>query len=166
MEQIETERLVLRRAREEDVEAMHAVLSHPIAMRYWSTLPHDDLEVTRKWIADMIAADPRRDDYVIERDGRVIGKAGCFRLPEIGYILHPDHWGCGLATEALGAVIARTFERHSIPHLTADVDPRNRPSLNLLQKLRFKVVGRARNTWHIGGAWYDSVYLELRRPAG
>jgi RimJ/RimL family protein N-acetyltransferase len=61
-------------------------------------------------------------------------------------------------------VIARIFERRPIPHLTADVDPRNRPSLNLLQKLGFKVVGRARNTWNIGGISYDSVYLELRRP--
>jgi RimJ/RimL family protein N-acetyltransferase len=164
MDRIVTERLVLRRAQEDDVEAMHEVLSHPIAMRYWSTLPHEDVEVTRKWIADMIAADPARDDYIIERDGRVIGKAGCFRVPEIGYILHPDHWGCGLATEALQAVIARIFERRPIPHLTADVDPRNRPSLNLLQKLGFKVVGRARNTWNIGGISYDSVYLELRRP--
>ncbi len=33
MERIETQRLVLRRAREEDLEAMHAVLSNPKATR-------------------------------------------------------------------------------------------------------------------------------------
>ena len=165
MDRIVTERLVLRRARAEDVEAMHEVLSSSVAMRYWSTLPHEDLGVTRKWIADMMAPDPRRDDYSVERDGRVIGKAGCFRVPEIGYILHPDQWGCGLATEALQAVVARLFERHPIPRLTADVDPRNRPSLNLLQKLGFKVTARVRNTWNIGGVWHDSVYLELTRPS-
>ncbi len=37
------------------------------------------------------------DDYVIEHKGRVIGKAGCYRLPEIGYMLHPDVWGMGFA---------------------------------------------------------------------
>jgi len=164
-DRIVTQRLVLRRAREEDLEDMHAVLSNPEATRYWSTLPHEDVEVTRQWLADMIAADPARDDYVVEIDGRVIGKAGCFRVPEIGYILHPDYWRRGLATEALRAVIARIFERRPVPALTADVDPRNRPSLNLLQhKLGFKVVARARNTWNIGGVWHDSVYLELKRP--
>jgi RimJ/RimL family protein N-acetyltransferase len=165
MDRIVTHRLVLRRAREEDVEAMHAVLSDPVAMRYWSTLPHETIEVTRKWIADMMAPDSARDDYVIEHEGRTVGKAGCYRLPQIGYILHRELWGRGLATEALSAVIARTFERHDLRRLTADVDPRNRPSLNLLGRLGFKVTARARNTWYIGGVWHDSVYLELSRPA-
>jgi RimJ/RimL family protein N-acetyltransferase len=40
MDRIVTERLILRRAREDDLEAMHAVLSHPVGMRYWSSLPH------------------------------------------------------------------------------------------------------------------------------
>ncbi len=165
MDRIVTKRLVLRRAREEDLDAMHAVLSDPVATRYWSTLPHEDLEVTRAWLADMMDGDPAvRDDYVVELDGRVIGKAGCFQVPDIGYILHPDHWGRGLATEAMSAVIPRIFSRHSIPALTADVDPRNQPSINLLLKLGFVVTGQARNTWHIGGVWHDSVYLELKRP--
>lgn len=56
----------------------------------------------------MIAAAPEEsDDYVVEHQGRVIGKAGCWRLPEVGYILHPDYWGQGLAREALAAVIYR-----------------------------------------------------------
>ncbi len=36
-----TERLVLRPAREDDLAAMHAVLSHPKAMAYWSSAPHE-----------------------------------------------------------------------------------------------------------------------------
>lgn len=161
MDRIVTDRLVLRRAREEDVEAMHKVLSHPVAMRYWSTLPHADTGVTHKWLSDMMEPHPARDDYIIEHGGRAVGKAGCFRLPEIGYIVDPDLWGQGFATEALSAVISSLFARHQLPHLTADVDPRNRPSLNLLQKLGFKVTARARNTWKIGGVWHDSVYLTL-----
>jgi RimJ/RimL family protein N-acetyltransferase len=166
MDRIVTDRLVLRRAREEDLEAMHQVLSHPLATRYWSTPPHDSLEQTREWLAAMIEDAPgERDDYVIERDGRVIGKAGCFRLPEIGYILHPDHWGQGLATEALRAVIPRLFERHKLPAITADIDPRNAASIRLLTSLGFVETGRARRTWHIADEWCDSVYFALARPA-
>ena len=36
-DEIRTERLLLRSAREGDLEAMHAVLSDPVAMRFWST---------------------------------------------------------------------------------------------------------------------------------
>lgn len=144
---------------------MHAVLSNVEATLYWSTRPHETIEVTRDWLAAMIEADPStNEDYVVELDGRVIGKVGCYRLPELGYILHPDHWRRGFATEALRALIPHSFARHALPALTADVDPRNRGSLDLLIKLGFKVVARARNTWNIGGVWHDSVYLELKRP--
>lgn len=164
MERIETPRLVLRRGREDDLEAMHAVLSHPVAMRYWSSLPHTSLDETREWLATMIASDPREsDDFVIELDGRIIGKAGCHRLPEIGYILHPDCWGRGYATEAVTAAITCIFKRHPIPAITADIDPRNSRSIAFLTRLGFTVTGRASRTWHIGEEYCDSVYFALPR---
>ena len=164
-ERIVTGRLVLRRAREDDLEAMHAVLSHPVAMRYWSSLPHRELAETREWLGNMIASDPAlSDDFLIEHAGRVIGKVGCYRLPEIGYILHPDHWGHGLATEALGAVIPHMFACHRIDALRADVDPRNTASIRLLERLGFTVTGKAERTWKIGEEYCDSVYLTLSRP--
>lgn len=165
MATIRTERLLLRPARHDDAEAMHEVLSHPTAMLYWSSLPHATLDETREWIASMVEAPPDESlDFIIELDGRLIGKAGCWRLPEIGYILHPDHWGRGYAREALGAVIPAIFGRFPIPELTADVDPLNRASLRLLERLGFQRTGSARNTWLIGDVWHDSIYLALKRP--
>lgn len=165
MDRIETERLILRRARADDLADMHAVLSDPVAMRYWSSLPHADIEQTREWLGSMIEADPTvSDDYIIEQRGVVIGKAGCYRLPEIGYIIHPDRWGHGLASEALGAVIPRLFARHPIARIAADIDPRNIASIRLLTRLGFRECGRATRTWHIGEEWCDSVYYELPRP--
>ncbi|WP_334160914.1 GNAT family N-acetyltransferase [Phenylobacterium sp.] len=163
MVELRTPRLRLRRARPDDLEPMHAVLSHPVAMRYWSTTPHEDLAQTEAWLADMIATDG--EDFVIEREGRVIGKAGCYSLPEVGYILHPDAWGQGFASEALGAATAHVFAARAVDRLTADVDPRNAASLALLKKLGFAETGRAARTWLIGGEWCDSVYLALDRPA-
>jgi [ribosomal protein S5]-alanine N-acetyltransferase len=160
-----TPRLRLRRARSDDLEALHAVLSDPVAMRYWSTPPHRDLGETRDWLAAMIAASPQEsDDFVVEHGGGVIGKAGCWRLPEIGFILRPDHWGRGLAREALGAVIARVFATFPIPAIEADVDPRNHASLRLLKGLGFGETGRAARTWKVGEEWCDSIYLALPRP--
>ena len=165
MDEILTPRLRLRRARMDDLEAMHAVLSNAQATRYWSTPPHPDLETTREWLANMVSAPAdRSDDFVVEREGRVIGKAGFYRLPEIGYILHPDHWGRGLAYEALSALIERAFARFDMPALTADCDPRNTASHRLLEKLGFREVRREKNTWCIAGEWCDSIFLELRRP--
>lgn len=136
-------------------------------MRYWSRPAHTDLDQTRDFLDNMIAAPPDlSDDFVVEFQGRVIGKAGCWRLPEVGYILHPDHWGQGVATEALSAVIGHVFATRDAGAITADVDPRNAASLRLLAKLGFRETHRASRTWLVGDEWCDSVYLALKRPGG
>ena len=164
MNEIRTARLLLRRARIEDLEALHAVFSRPEAMRYWSRPPHAGIEETREWLRSMIEAPPElSDDYVVEYEGRVVGKAGCWRLPEIGFILHPDVWGRGLAREALEAVIARIFANFAVAALVADVDPRNAASLALLKSLGFVETGRAKATVKLGAELCDSVYLALPR---
>jgi RimJ/RimL family protein N-acetyltransferase len=162
---IQTPRLLLRRARMEDLPRFHAIMSDARAMRYWSSLPHETIERTREWLQSMIGAPAEAsDDYVVEHQGRVIGKAGCYRLPEIGFILDPDYWGQGLAREALEAVIPHIFATRPVDELIADVDPRNQASLGLLKRLGFRETGRAKGTWILGEEVCDSVYLALARP--
>ena len=165
MTELRTHRLLLRRARRDDLDAIHAILGHPVAMRYWSTPPHETVDQSRDWLEAMIASPQTlSDDFVIEFDGRVVGKAGCWRLPEFGYILHPDVWGRGFAAEALRAIVAHVFAAHAIPEIVADVDPRNAASLAVLARLGFRETGRAERTMQIGTEWCDSIYLSLPRP--
>ncbi len=164
MDMIRTARLVLRRAQADDLVAMHRVMSDPVAMRYWSTPPHSSLEDTRKFLDNMISAPATEsDEFVLEFQGEVIGKAGCWRIPEIGFILHPAHWKKGLARESISALLPRIYDRFSISAITADVDPRNEPCLNLLMRLGFEETGRADRTWLVGTEWCDSVYLVRKR---
>jgi RimJ/RimL family protein N-acetyltransferase len=162
---IRTERLVLRRVRpEEDIAGIHAVLSDPQAMAYWSTPPHDSEDQTRDWLAAMAQTLPAEgDDFIIEFEGRAVGKAGFYRFPDIGYILAPELWGQGLVAEALVPIIAGAFALHGQERLTADVDPRNTASIRLLEKLGFAETHRAEKTWLIAGQWCDSVYFALER---
>ncbi|TPW00924.1 MAG: acetyltransferase [bacterium] len=161
--EIRTPRLILRSARSDDLDGLHAVLSDPRATRWWSTPPHETLEQTREWLDAMIANGPDHPDFVVELDGRVIGKAGFWRLPDVGYILHPDCWGHGLASEAVGAAIDHVFRTCALETLTADVDPDNAASIRLLERLGFVRTGFAERTWNIGGVWKDSLYYALSR---
>ena len=161
--EIVTARLKLRSARADDLAAMHAVLSDPRATRWWSTPPHETLDQTRVWLDSMIANGPDQPDFVIERDGVVIGKAGFWKLPEVGYILHPDHWGQGLAGEAVEASIGHVFATREIDDLVADVDPGNAASIRLLERLGFIQTGSAKATIEVGGVWMDSLYYGLSR---
>jgi RimJ/RimL family protein N-acetyltransferase len=166
MTELVTARLRLRPARADDLGAMHAIMSDARAMRYWSTPPHSDAEQTRDWLASMIAIPPDAgEDFIVEHDNALIGKAGLYRFPEVGFIFHPAYWGRGFAREALGAVLRRAFAVHGLAAVTADVDPRNVPSLKLLKRLGFAETGRASRTWQVGEEWCDSIYLALERPS-
>jgi RimJ/RimL family protein N-acetyltransferase len=156
-----TPRLVLRRAREEDLDALHAVLSHPLAMRYWSTPEHDSRDQTRDFLQAMIAG--HFDDFMVEYEGRVIGKAGAWQSLELGYILHPDHWGKGLAHEALTALIPHLFGAHDAAQITAETDPRNAPSIALLTRFGFHETHRAERALLWRDEWCDSVWFALDR---
>ena len=165
-DRIDAPRLTLRRARSDDLAAVYAILSLPAAMRYWSTPAHSSIAQTEVWLARMIARPiAESDDVLIEFQGQVIGKTGAWMLPELGFILHPDHWGKGIALEATAAVITHLFAHHDLPHLVAEADPRNAASLGLLRRLGFVETHRAQNTLQWGDEWCDSVYLRLDRPA-
>ena len=160
-DEIRTERLLLRRATMADAPAMHRIMSDPRAMRYWSTLPHDNLAQTEAWLRSMVEADPTTsDDFMVTREGAVIGKFGAWRLPEFGFLIDPEEWGKGYAGEAMVGFITHRRALGSA-ELTADVDPRNDASLRLLERHGFTETHRKARTCQLGDEWCDSVYLRL-----
>ena len=169
---LHTQRLILRPAVPPDLPGFFAIMRDPRAMQYWSTLPHTSIDQTRDWMVPMLDPQGRGFDWVItlkspasgSGNDTIIGKAGGYHLPEIGFILHPDHWGRGYATEAMQAIIPALFASSDVPELTADVDPLNPRSLAVLAKLGFVETHRATRTFNLGGVWADSVYLALPRP--
>ncbi len=162
---IRTERLVLRQATWDDLDAVHRIMSDPRAMRYWSRPEHETLEETKTWMGFLVVQAPDSRDWLIEKDGVVIGKAGAWQLPEVGFLLDPAQWGRGLACEAMVAVIAALeVEFPDLGQLTAEVDPRNAASLRLLAKLGFRETHRAERTLLWRDEWCDSIYLA--RPRG
>lgn len=79
-------------------------------------------------------------------------------------MLHPSFWGQGFASEATKVYIDHMWKvRPELKFINADVDPRNQPSLALLERFGFVRTGFAENTFltHIG--WCGSVYLTLKR---
>ena len=164
---IRTARLILRAPRQSDLAALHAVFSDPRAMQYWSHPAHDAVAHTQQVLDGLIASHAITGlEYVVVRDGAVIGKAGMWRLGEIGDDLHPDHWGSGIGTEAVGAVVAAAFARFpDLDRLIAEIDPRNAQSAALLARLGFREVERVKDAVEIAGEWCDSAFWRCDRPA-
>ncbi len=153
---LETARLRLRPRRLDDADALFPSFADPELMYYWSHAPHESVEQTR---ADFERgeSDWRRWAITLKGSDTAIGivAAGEKRqenVTEIGYMLAREHWGAGIAAEAVSRVIDQIFEVEGQRRVFADTDPDNAASRALLERLGFKLEGYLRAEWetHIG----------------
>ena len=164
-----TERLVLRETADHDVEAVFAMESDPVAMRYWSRPPMRDLSEARESVERVKTYFPAREglrwSIVRSPDDRMLGHVSLFNFSEqsgradIGYGLAREHWKQGIMHEALTAVIDYAFGPMALRRLEADIDPRNHASVRALERLGFAREGLLRERWQVGDEISDTVFM-------
>lgn len=145
---LETPRLLLRRWRSDDLDALAAVNAQPEVMRYI----HDGHTLDRAATAKRLANYQRHWDehgfglYAVEikETGEVAGFTGLAVptfLPEImpaveiGWRLGRAYWGRGLATEAAQAVVAHTRAELDLRRLVSIHVVGNESSARVMVKL-------------------------------
>lgn len=72
-------------------------------------------------------------------------------ITDIAYIIFPEYWRNGYATEACRALIQFLRANLGVTQLRAYLDTRNRPSIALLEKLGFAKTGLVENADTIRG---------------
>ncbi|QDS73169.1 hypothetical protein FKW77_002206 [Venturia effusa] len=175
--QIQTARLLLRGAQIQHANELHQAFGDPEVMKYWSTAHHASLKQTEEWLETMTKSPENgKTDFIISYEGTAIGKVGIWTPShtndlaeppggEIGFLLAREHHRKGFMTEALTAVLPYFVNQLGYERITADVDPKNDASIDLLMKLGFRVIGRREKTFEINGEWMDSLDLELKVPS-
>jgi RimJ/RimL family protein N-acetyltransferase len=106
----------------------------------------------------------------IEFDGRVVGDLDCTLKSlddatfEIGWRIHPDASGKGIATEAALALCKLLFGALGAHRVYAQLDPRNLASVRLCERLGMRREAHfVENLWFKGG-WADTdIYAILDR---
>jgi RimJ/RimL family protein N-acetyltransferase/catechol 2,3-dioxygenase-like lactoylglutathione lyase family enzyme len=143
-----TERLWLRAMAASDGDAIHAVRGDAEAMRWWYAGVSPSIEVTREEIADMATWGTQ---WVFGRHGddTVLGYVGFHGLGAdegcgFGYLLLRDAWGDGLVVEAARALLDFGFRDVGIRHAELWIDPANRRSQRVADKLGARFRGWAR----------------------
>lgn len=162
-----SERLLLRRFRPADAEALAAYRSDPGVARYQSWNAPYSLRQARYAIESMAAADPTEPgwfQYAVEltAEGTHIGDVGVNlhdnrMQAEIGYTLAPRWQGHGYATEAVRAVLEHLFRARGLHRVSAECDARNLASARLLERTGFQREGLLRQHTWIKGEWTDDL---------
>lgn len=175
VEQLTTERLVLRSWRLADAQAALDVYGAAEVARWLSPAmdPVHDVSAMRlllqQWIAEESRLNPPSGRWAIElrEDGTVVGGAVVLPLPppgededlEIGWQLRPTAWGHGYATEAGKAIAAWAFDQ-GIDELLAVVRPANRRAEATMRRMGMDWVGETEK-------YYGLRLLVFRlRPTG
>lgn len=135
----ETERLILRRYKKEDLQDLFEYLSDKDVVEYepYKTMTFDEAKENLEWrigTDEMIAVELKSSHKMI---GNVyLGKRD-FDSLEMGYVFNRNYWGKGYAAESCEALIEQAFS-NGVHRIYAECDPRNKNSWKLLEALGFR----------------------------
>ncbi|KAJ5361501.1 N-acetyltransferase GNAT family [Penicillium brevicompactum] len=168
---IESDRLIIRPVQDSDAQALFAVRSLPeVAKMNWPKEPFKSIEETRAWMATKTFTEGPADvlgcsfNYaIVDKSGtgpqRVVGSLSINQVhpyPEIGYAVHPDSWGKGVATEALQLMLKmwwdlprRNLDESDVQSTGVEkafalCEKVNVGSCRVLEKCGFKIIGEYR----------------------
>jgi len=167
---VRTDRLVIRRAKSDDVEATWQIRRIPSVSLWLTSTADDRAQYTEKFL------DPKRLSkmLLLERDGAVVGdmmlaiedawaqteiadQARAVQA-ELGWVLDPAYAGQGLATEAARAVLRICFEDLGLRRVTAQCFADNVASWHLMERLGMRREQHTvRDSLHRSGTWMDGM---------
>ena len=150
---LETERLILRKFTENDIEALFLILKDEEVNKFLPWYPLKSLEETRKFYDERYAAKyalPQAYAYAIclKSDNFPIGyiKVDMEDHHDLGYGLRKEFWRRGIVTEAAKAVTEQV-KKDGLPYITATHDRNNPGSGRVMQKAGMKYCYSYEELW-------------------
>lgn len=135
----ETERLILRRYHEGDLQDLFEYLSDAKVVEFepYKPMSMDETKENLAWrigTDEMIAVELKSSHKMI---GNVYMGKREFGALEIGYVFNRNYWGKGYALESCQTLIRQAFS-NGIHRIYAECDPDNISSWRLLEALGFR----------------------------
>ncbi len=154
---IETKRLILREVTLEDAGDMFKYLSDTDVVKPMGLDPFEtvnDVWDEIKWY-ESIFEKGSGIRWGITLKNSLVTK---HHRAEIGYELSKDHWGKGIASEALEAVVIYGYRHFHLERIEALIEPDNLPSQKLVEKQGFRREGLLRHYEYTCGK-FDDLYM-------
>jgi len=169
-----TERLLLRSIKPEDARAVFNYRSDAIANQYqgWTPKTVDDVVdfIENKTSAEFDVYNTWHQLVIIlKENNELIGDIGLHFLDEegkqleIGCTLNKSYHGKGFSIEALKETINFLFKDLNKRRIVTSIDPRNLPSIALVERLGLRKEAHFKESILINGEWVDDmIYAMLR----
>ncbi|TDL65040.1 N-acetyltransferase [Rhodococcus qingshengii] len=169
---LKTERIYLREFQESDWQDVHKYASQERVCQYqpWGPNSEKESQAFVKQVLDDSAIVPRTTytlAVINKKEDRLIG-AGELSIQdthnkkgEIGYIINPDYWGKGVATDVAILLIGFGFHQLKLHRIYATCDPRNISSIRVLEKVGMTKEGRIREDLLMKDGWRDSLLYSV-----
>lgn len=169
--ELHTPRLLLRFLRESDFPAFRAIEGSPEVMRYERPVPTE--EASRKRFDLILTADEDHPQVkywfaiTIPPDDTVRGwiklseDFADVRQWEIGWYVHPDYWGTGIASEAAETVLRYAFVDLNVHRVVAFCKAENKASERIMQKLGMQHEAHLRETVWLNESWHDEEFYAI-----
>ncbi len=148
---IETDRLILRAFQQSDLDDFYEYASVEGVGEMAGWRHHENKDKSQEILNRFIEED-KTFAICLKESGKVIGSLGIekygmeealtefdgYRGRELGYVLAKDHWGKGIMTEAVSAVIDFLFNELDLDFLTCGYYDFNSRSARVQEKCGFK----------------------------
>lgn len=174
-QRIETDRLILRRYKIEDADAMYKNwASDSEVTKFLTWQPHSSVEVSRGIIENWLKeySDEKYYQWAIvlkDNGNEPIGDISVVHMNEdismvhIGYCLGRAWWRRGIMSEALKAVMDFMFDTVEVNRVESRHDPMNPNSGKVMQKCGMKYEGTLRSADRNNQGICDACYYALLR---
>lgn len=150
---LETERLILRKFTENDIEALLLILKDEEVNKYLPWYPLKDIKEARRFYEERYAAkyrQPQAYAYAIclKKNNFPIGyiKVDMEEHHDFGYGLRKEFWHQGIASEA-GKAVIRQVKDDGLPYITATHYINNPRSGNVMQACGMKYCYTYQELW-------------------
>lgn len=173
---LESKRCILRRMRIDDAEDMYEYARLPEVTRYLRWSPHPDVYYTSDYLRFISKKYKCGEfyDWGIEdkESGRFIGTCGFVSIDtsnksaELGYVLSPEYWGKGIATEVVARVIDFGFSRLELNRIYSRYMVENTASRRVMEKCGMRFEGVARKQMMIKNEFRDIGYCAILKNDG
>ncbi|WP_158961726.1 GNAT family N-acetyltransferase [Myroides fluvii] len=171
---LETERLLLRATNFGDADDMFAMRSSAEVMKYIPVPLATERREAEEYINSLQQRMENKEcinwTITLKETGQMIGTIGFYRMKlqhyrtETGYMLLPEFYGKGYASEALQGIVDFGFRTLGFHSIEAVIYPENISSQRVLEKCGFVREAYFKESEFHGGQFVDTaIYSILKR---